>query len=120
VNKAVVEQDGTVKAICWMQGERDARYKVAADQYYENFCYLIDSFRHDLGDVPFIFGRISPPRDGRFPHMDTVREAQAKAVNHAPNISMVNTDDLDTSDTLHFSVEGVAELGRRFVSVLKQ
>lgn len=50
-------------AIFWMQGERDARYREAAQEYLQNLTRLIEAFRRDLHrpNLLFVQGMVNPP-----------------------------------------------------------
>jgi hypothetical protein len=102
-------------AVVWMQGERDARYAAAADQYEANLTRLIRSLRADLArpDLPFIFGHINT-RNPRFAHRNQVRRAQAAVRDALPNLAMIELDGLSfIEDGLHYDTQGQLELGRR-------
>jgi hypothetical protein len=100
-----------------MQGERDARYPSAAEEYLGNLEVLIRSFRRDLGapEVPFFLGQINPPSSG-WPAAALVREAQAAAESRIPGTFMITTDDLSKreDEPVHYDASGLIQLGSRF------
>ena len=109
-----------VLACLWMQGERDARYKVAAAQYQSNLTRLIARTRNDLNqpDMAFILGLAYPPAQ-RYNYRSVVREAQRNVVAGVKNVHVVETAGLSKhDDELHFDTAGQLELGRRFADQL--
>jgi hypothetical protein len=103
-------------AVFWMQGERDARFPGAGEQYEQNLTHLIGRLRADLGvpGLPFIVGQVNPPLE-RYPLVEEVRAAQARVVQAAGNAVLVPTEGLPkTPDNLHYNTAGQMELGRRF------
>jgi len=102
--------------LVWMQGERDAKFLQAADNYAANFAELITHLRNDLNksDLPIIYGQINPPPD-RFPFVEMVRQAQEQYQKTDPTCVMIPTDDLGKcEDGLHYNSAGHLELGHRF------
>jgi autotransporter-associated beta strand protein len=114
-----VQQSGTtgsVAALFWMQGERDALDENRADRYQFNLTTLINSFRSTYGNVPVVLGQIQPESN---PWSETVRRAQSNVARLLPNVALVQTDDLERASgipfaTGHFSSQGTYELGVRF------
>jgi len=107
------EYGGELRGIIWMQGERDAKYQEAAEQYKENFKKFIGDLRSDLGHVPVLYGRINPPP--RFEWREIVREAQLDLDKELDDAKMVDTDDVQMSeDNLHYSGVGFIKLGKKF------
>ena len=105
-----------IKALLWMQGERDARIPEAGENYYQNFELLISSIRKDLGNqnLPVIFGKVNPPEDG-YPALDAVVNAQIRISKVIPNTYIIDTDDLEKwKDNLHYSSNGQLDLGIKF------
>ncbi len=103
-----------VRAIFWMQGERDCKYKPAAMTYLDNFRLLVSRLRKDISDVPLFLGRVNPPV-GRFPFRPNVRDAQDKAASVLDRVICLNTDDIPLKDdALHHTFQGMGMLGRRF------
>lgn len=111
-----------VRALLWMQGERDARIPEAGVNYYNNFELLINSIRKDLKspDLPVIFGKVNPPPD-RYPALDTVVGAQMRISQELPNTYLIDTDDLEKwEDDLHYSSNGQIDLGVKFGEMLTE
>ena len=109
-----------VLACLWMQGERDARYEVAAAQYQSNLTRLIARMRNDLNqpDMAFILGLAYPPAQ-RYDYRSVVREAQRNVAAGVKNVHVVETAGLSKhDDELHFDTAGQLELGRRFADQL--
>jgi len=109
-------QNARLEAVLWMQGERDARFPAAGEQYGANLSVLVDRIREDLDapDLPFIFGQVNPPPE-RYPASEDVRNAQQAAERLIRAATMVSTEGLAKhDDDLHYNTEGQLELGRRF------
>ncbi len=109
-------QNARLAAVLWMQGERDARFPAAGEQYGATLRALVDRIRDDLDapDLPFIFGQANPPAE-RYPASEDVRNAQEAAARHIRGATMVSTEGLAKhDDDLHYNSEGQLELGRRF------
>jgi len=103
-------------AVLWMQGERDAKFVPAAEQYEAHFLGLIERVRADLRtpDLLFLYGQVNPPRS-TYPGLEQVRQAQLRVQNRIANVRMVDTDDLSKlADQLHYDAKGQITLGRRF------
>ena len=102
--------------VFWMQGERDARYPVAAREYETNLAGLIQRLRRDLETpgLPFIFGQVNPPA-ATYPGIADVRSAQVRIARTVSDTKLVPTDDLTKlADGVHYDTLGQASLGRRF------
>ncbi|MEL6250430.1 MAG: sialate O-acetylesterase [Bacteroidota bacterium] len=116
------EYDPEIKALLWMQGERDARIPEAGKDYYVNFKKFIEEFRKRLGDenLPIIFARVNPPIE-RYPALEIVNEAQKRIANEMDAVYMIETEGLAKyKDEVHYNSEGQIELGKRFaVELLK-
>ncbi|MAO15461.1 MULTISPECIES: sialate O-acetylesterase [Flavobacteriaceae] len=105
-----------VKALIWMQGERDARIPEAGKDYYGNFEKLINSVRIDYEnqEMPIIFGKINPPK-AWFPALDNVVDAQIRISEEIPNTYFIDTDSLEKlNDDIHYSSNGQINLGIKF------
>ncbi len=101
----------------WMQGETDAAEGRRADCYADNLKLFISRLRQDLSapDLPFVIGRIGPAPTRGYPHQDSVRDAQVRAIASTPVAAWVDTDDLPRdTDGIHLLAEGVMELGERW------
>lgn len=109
-----------LKALLWMQGERDARIPEAGIDYYKNFELLINSIRKDLKnpEMPVIYGKINPPKE-RYPVLDTVVNAQKRISEELTNTYIVETDNIEKwEDNLHYSSNGQIDLGTRFGKII--
>lgn len=109
-------RNARLAAVLWMQGERDARFPAAGEQYGANLSVLVDRIREDLDapDLPFIFGQVNPPPE-RYPASEEVRNAQQAAERLIRGATMVSTEGLAKhDDDLHYNTAGQLELGRRF------
>ncbi|MBN1564391.1 MAG: hypothetical protein JXA10_11165 [Anaerolineae bacterium] len=115
VKNALRGQSFRFAGILWMQGERDALYPDAAQEYKRNFTALIARFRADTHtpDLPVIFGQIMPPDEwtGRA----TVQQALASVAQTVPYTALVPTDDIPKDNgPFHYGTAGQLLLGRRF------
>ena len=115
-SRSALPHNARLAAVLWMQGERDARFPAAGEQYGANLSVLVDRIREDLDapDLPFIFGQVNPPPE-RYPASEDVRNAQEAAERLIHGATMVSTEGLAKhDDDLHYNSEGQLELGRRF------
>ena len=113
-------QSTQVAAFFWMQGESGAEYQSTADAYESNLISLIAAVRASFNNpnLPFIYGRIGD--QSGFPYASTVRVAQDAVAQMIPNVYEVNTDGLPLRyDNLHYTSEGIIELGNLFASGLQ-
>ena len=109
----------SIDGILWMQGEKDARFPAAGNNYLDNIITLIKALRTDFDakNTPFILGRVDPPAV-IYPARDTVRDQQFQIQSEYPNVTMVDADGLSKwDDNLHFDTKGQLELGLRFAKV---
>ena len=114
------EYNPEIKALLWMQGERDARIPEAGKDYYANFKKFIEEFRKRLGDenLPIIFARVNPPIE-RYAALEIVNEAQRRIAEEMENVYMIETEGLAKyEDEVHYNSEGQIELGKRFAEEL--
>jgi hypothetical protein len=101
----------------WMQGERDAKEKLAA-VYEASLRGVVEQLRNDLKrpNIHVVIGRLSDHQKGQ-PDWDAVRAVQVKVGESDPRFGWVDTDDLNgPNDALHYTREGYVELGRRFAT----
>lgn len=119
MNQVIGEKSVEFGGLFWMQGERDSKYRFAADNYFKNLYDLVSAFRKETcPNLPFIMGKINPPTDNQ-PYVITVRKAQTKFALQDFNSAIISTDDLPKeSDHLHYTVFGQIELGSRMVTAL--
>lgn len=112
----ILTQGNTVQAFIWMQGERDARYPLAADAYLGNLKAFITDLRREYASpqAAFILGRINPPK-AQHPAVDVLRKAQEVVTTQMPRTVWVNTDALSkAADQIHYNTLGSVGLGRHF------
>lgn len=110
------ENESVFAGFLWMQGEQDAKYPVAAQQYATNLNSFVSALRHELKapKTPFLMGSVNPPLT-LFPATAAVQHAQKLAQHRIRNCHLVKTADLDKrNDLLHYNTQGQIELGKRF------
>lgn len=118
----VLTQGNTVNAFVWMQGERDARYPLAADAYLGNLKAFITDLRREYAspNAAFILGRINPPK-AQHPAVDVLRKAQEIVTTQMPRTVWVSTDDLSkAADQIHYDTLGEVGLGRSFAYAVRR
>lgn len=112
-------QDVTIhcRAFCWMQGETDALDGGSADSYEDHFGdFVADVNAHlrelagDSDPILFVTALIRNVSEGS----ETVRAAQRAVMERQSMGCWFDTDDLAVRDGVHFTVDSVNELGRRF------
>ncbi|MEM6805480.1 MAG: sialate O-acetylesterase, partial [Bacteroidota bacterium] len=114
------EYNPEIKALLWMQGERDARIPEAGKEYYNNFKKFIQAFRKRIGNekLPIIFAKVNPPKE-RYAAVEIVNEAQKRIADEMEGVYMIETEGLGKfDDEVHYNTEGQLELGKRFAAEL--
>ena len=110
------DKNSKLAGILWMQGEADAKYPFAAQQYAGNLQRFVNSLRSKLRSPNslFIMGSINPPQR-LFPSTPIVQRAQRLASRRIRNLKLIKTSDLQKrNDHLHYNTNGQLELGKRF------
>ena len=104
---SIAMETGTLKGICWLQGEADA----AEDDYFELLNNIATGLRNELGvtaeEVPFIVGMYPPQRTA----------ANANIVNVAKyiaNSDYVSNEGTKSIDDLHYDAASQRKLGLRY------
>ena len=126
---ALVKEHPNAKSVtfCWMQGENDSKLGLHAP-YAEALKQLITNLRRDLkrADMNAVIGRISDHDKLNPPAWQTVRQMQVEVATTDPHGAWVDCDDLNDKEVkgvmtqdLHYTKEGYATLGRRFVRQAK-
>jgi hypothetical protein len=102
-----------LRGFVWMQGEKDAAEKAAAEAYEQNLRALVREVRSVFGEptLPIVLGRINAPDRA---YRDRVRKAQDTVARGDPHAACIDTDDLKLSDGIHYDAAALVELGRRF------
>lgn len=119
IKTAKIQFDGRhskLAGILWMQGEADAKYPVAAQQYANNLNRFVNALRVELKspNALFMMGSVNPPIK-LFPSALVVQRAQKTAASRIRNLRLIKTADLDKrNDHLHYNTKGQLELGKRF------
>ncbi len=104
--------------LIWMQGERDAKERLA-DRYEEAFLGILEQLKSDLKveEIHYIIGRLSDAGLGK-KDWDKIREVQQKLGEAGPRSAWINTDDLNDDgqkhNDLHYSEKGYDLLAERF------
>lgn len=109
-------KNSKLAGILWMQGETDAKYLTAANQYAGNLNRFVNALRSKLysPNSPFIMGSVNPPLN-LFPSTLIVQKAQKLSARRIRNLRLVKTEDLGKrNDHLHYNTAGQLELGKRF------
>lgn len=72
-----------------------------------------------LGDIPIVFAQLGAlPEECGAGYLDNFRAQQAAI--HGPNIFMIKTNDLPTTDGVHLTTEGQINQGQRFAQAISQ
>jgi hypothetical protein len=119
---AVLTLGNTVNSFLWMQGERDARYPLAANAYLGNLKTFINDLRREYAspNAAFVLGRINPPK-AQHPAVDVIRKAQEVVTTQMPRTVWVNTDELSkAADQIHYDTNGEVALGRSFAYAVRR
>jgi len=110
------EKTSKLAGILWMQGETDAKYPAAAQQYANNLNRFVNALRVELKspNAPFIMGAVNPPTN-IFSATRVVQQAQKTAASRIRNLRLIQTADLTKrNDHLHYNTDGQLKLGKRF------
>ena len=113
------DKESVFAGFLWMQGEQDAKYPVAAQQYASNLNSFISALRYQLKapKAAFLMGSVNPPLS-LFPAAAVVQKAQKMALHRIRNCHLIKTADLGKrNDLLHYNTMGQLELGKRFAQV---
>ena len=125
VKPAIKEQKLSSVTYLWMQGERDAKEKLAG-QYEVSFKNMLAQLKTDLNleELNFVIGRLSDfdMKNAKYPHWTKIRGIQVSLAESSEHAAWVDTDDLNDGknrkgrtikDDLHYSVEGYVIFGTR-------
>lgn len=111
--------------LIWMQGERDAKERLA-DAYEEAFRGLLEQIKADLkvAELNYIIGRLSDSGLGK-EDWDKIRAIQQKLGEAGPHAAWINTDDLNDDNPakpndLHYSPAGNDVLAKRYADKVKE
>ena len=128
VRAAVEGRSIATVTLVWMQGERDARERLAG-VYGASLGALVEQVSTDLGhdDVHCVIGRLSDfdLENARYPHWSEIRRVQVEFADTHRCCAWVDTDDLNDGvnqkgkaieNDLHYSVRGYRLLGERFAN----
>lgn len=121
------EDDRLIPAgILWMQGESDAGFEKAANQYSANLKRLMDLARAALhsDDLPVAIGRISDSRhNGKIVWQfgDVVRQQQQLFCDTDTAARLVtSTDRYGYSDPWHYDTAGYLDFGKEFAAAINE
>ncbi len=102
-----------VIGMIWMQGEADSKNVKHAAAYKENLERFVARSRRDFSEMPFIAGRVNPPKSKKYVAPEVVRAAQETAA--IQQYAYVNCDELTkVADGVHYDTTGTIELGKLF------
>lgn len=106
--------------IVWFQGERDARYSIAADDYEDGLKYFVQCLREEYGDAAkFALARLNT-QDEDYSYIDTVRAAQWGAPGNNDILEVIDIDDVPLgADGIHYGAIGQLPIGQRFAYKLE-
>lgn len=106
---------GKVKGALWYQGCSDAK-EVLAGTYQKRFCEMVDLWRKELGEIPFLtvqLNRWGESKVGDDRYWGLVKEAQRQAALQRESVYVVPSYDVTMSDGIHNSSGGNVVLGER-------
>ena len=97
---------GSVKGVLWYQGCTDAAENTC-DTYYNRFRRMVELWREQLGDVPFVTVQLNRWTQHGMPdakvdrYWGKIRDAQRRIAEDVPGVCIVPTTDLSMSDGIH-------------------
>lgn len=103
-----------IKGFLWHQGEGDRN---SVSSYGDRFTDLIEGVRANFGaDIPCVLGELSQDRADNDPFNDNLSDF----VNNSgvPNLGLVGSDGLATTDLTHFDTPGQVILGERYATAI--
>ena len=128
VKTAIEGKEVASVTFLWMQGERDAREKLA-DVYADSFNGLLEQLRDDLNikDINYVIGRLSDfdMKNEKYPHWTRIRDILVDLAEASPRGAWVDTDDLNDGhnrrgqpikNDLHYSDRGYRAFGHRLAT----
>jgi hypothetical protein len=120
--KAVSPGDGTVRAVVFWQGGRDARRKADAFKWADRFTAFVADLRSDLGNpnLPIVLVVLGDPDKRaakRYPYWQVVR-AQQRSVN-IPGVVKIEANGYEREkDGIHFTTKGQLAFGTALAGLL--
>ncbi len=125
VRAKLAMKDGTLKGILWHQGESDAGREDTAQSYGERLAQMIAAWRADLGEVPFVAGRLGTflketTKEGK-PNFWKLVDAQIAALPEKVKLTAVASAEglAHKGDDVHFDTAALRELGRRYAKAMQ-
>lgn len=105
----------TIAGMLWMQGESDAAQGKGAE-YEASLRTFIKTLRREfqVGEMPFILGRILPTFDKPEGNGPLVRAAQMSVAKELKNVACFDTDDFERINKGHYDHDGQIRLGKVF------
>ena len=108
-----------LKGILWHQGEGNVRSNgTFTNSYFNSLRAMIEEFRSELGDVPFIVGQLVR-NDKNEAFNDALKEVDDNDFG-VPNVDWVTSRNLTTFDGTHFDASSTRLLGRRYADIMLQ
>ena len=111
---------GTIKGLCWYQGESDADNSSDASQWSERFNQLVTDVRSDLGaSVKVVFTILGPDsQPGDFPFWTSVVSEQTH-YSLPIGVARVTAQDLSTPvGNVHLTTASLVTLGQRMANAM--
>jgi hypothetical protein len=103
-----------ISGMWWVQTEADGKHLQSATNYEKNLRTFVKNVRQDLDvkNMPFLFMDTHIKNNERTRAIMT--EGFKKIEKDMPQTGMVQSKDLPTYEGVHFTTEGIWELGERF------
>ena len=115
VQKAKESREIEIVGMIWMQGEADSKNEEYAAAYEQNLKDFVARARKDFDveAMPYIAGRVNPPKGAKYVNPARVRAAQENA--EISHYAYINCDELTkVADGVHYDAAGTVEMGRLF------
>lgn len=101
-----------IACVIWNQGETDATSSGFATSYETNLINLINKFRSDYGNVPFIIHRIKDLTAWGAGYWSQVRQAQINVANSLQGVYIINCDSYGfAGDNVHYTASSLESIG---------
>ena len=108
---------GVFRGILWHQGEADCN-ALNAPRYEDSLVKVVEGFRRELGDVPFVAGELGAFFTSEF--APCVNRATRRVMERMPNCAFVSSDGLvnNKGDFYHFDTASARTLGMRYAEAM--
>ena len=108
-----------IRALVWVQGEGDARVKIA-QEYEKNLGEMLKALRRELKapEMIALVGVNTNFSNGKNSFVPVIVEQQKSLAVHLPRCAYVDTSGVTYANAAHFDTKSTIEIGKRFAEAL--